>query len=234
MTKVAYIVSCFLGERRVESEEYKKDRLHYLKCHLEQLSSLRHKVTQVIFVFSLDLEHKELFEEATKLIPEDYHVYSRKNLGFSYGAWDHALKLSFRKFKYSILIEDDYAPYSDDFDTKLISLFDDKSFYVCQMYGPFSGRKPHCAISNGMIKNEVYDNHLDETKKGFDIALDEEYVAAEHNQIHFTQQYEEKGYTIKDTVRKYKIPYLNYKKELVYYGEEEGPILIAPIVKPFF
>ena len=83
----------------------------------------------------------------------------RENLDHSYGAWDFALKEFVGEYDYSILMEDDYIPVSENYDKKFLELFDeDNIFYICQFYTNQIIGKWHCAIANGMIKNKIFED----------------------------------------------------------------------------
>ena len=240
--KIGYIVSCYLGARRVENSAYTSDRFFYLKKQLDQLNSISHSLNEIIFVFNLREEDYPLLHEAVDLVSKhptskthNTTIMTRANSGFSYGAWDFALKEIGGKFDYCLLIEDDFVAYVNDFDKKFLSYFGEENiFFVCQLYSNVIIGKKHCAISNGMINNKIFNDYYKKNKVGFDLKLDDDYSAAEHNQVCFMDKFIEKGSLVKDITDKYYVPYVNFKKILVDYGQKDAEALIVPIWPPFF
>jgi len=239
--RIAQIVNFYLGARRVENPLYKSDRLFFLKKHLEATKSVPNSVKDFIFVFNTH-GRDALLDEAIELIRShtentncNITTMVRENLDYSYGAWDFALKEFVGEYDYSILMEDDYIPVSENYDKKFLELFDeDDIFYICQFYTNQIIGKWHCAIANGMIKNKIFEDHFKEYKEGFNLCgAGGDYGKAEWNQSRFLDRYVEKGYKIKDITEKYYVPFLNYRSSIVGYGSSENEILLAPIWPPY-
>ena len=239
--RIAQIVNFYLGPRRVENPLYQNDRLFYLKKHLDSIGAIPNSIKDYIFVFNT-CGRDALLDEAIELISsqvegKNYNVTTmvRENIDRSYGAWDFALKEFVGEYDYSILMEDDYIPVAADYDKKFLEFFNkDSIVYVCQLYTNQIIGKWHCAISNGMIKNKIFEDHLNEYKQGFNLCgADGDYGKAEWNQSHFLDRYVERGHEIKDITEKYYVPFLNHRKSIVGYGSAENEILLAPIYPPY-
>ncbi len=154
-------------------------------------------------------------------------------------------------------MEDDYIPYSDNYDEKLMSFFNDpedvppdpfninnlqenlntnqlshpfKTCYVTQLF-----RHMHCSMSCGMISNSAYREINNEYGFGFMLhRLDNgAYGFIEQCQRGFLNKFIRQGYIIRDLHRKYYSPFLNHEGKIVKYGVPDGEALIAPIYPPF-
>ena len=244
--KLAYIVSLYFGERRVEAAEYKRDKLFYLRKHTEQLSKLKHSCSKIVFVINqVSLHKKEVAKtfRAVKLIRDfevkhpDKKVYIlvRKNLGMSYAAWDEALKRRCKDVDYAFLIEDDYCPVSNNFDEKFLHYFtkNKKLAYVCQLwlrgFNKWQCEFPqsmnlHAAMSNGLLSVGAYFS-----SGGFKIHYGTGYLEGERNQRHFLDPLKDRGYEFRDNGDVYRNDFLNHPDELKLYGNKDGEDLILPI-----
>ena len=235
--KIAYIVSLFFGTRRVQSQGYRADRLEYLNKHLEQLGKLEHNISKVIFVINEEtqrefskIETQRAIEKISNFKSIDSSVIVRENEGYSYGAWDAALKKYSKDFDYCFLIEDDYAPVVDNFDEKFREYFskDERLGYVCQLWWNHKGGTVfHAGISNGLIKTSAY-----LSTEGFQLVDCKGKTSYNHgieNQKFFLTPLIEKGYTAMDIGDKYRNYFLNHLSEILTYGNENGEDLILPI-----
>ena len=235
--KIAYIVSLFFGARRVQSQSYRADRLAYLNKHLEQLEKLNHNISKVIFVIneetqreSSKIETQRAIEKISSFKNIDSFLIVRENEGYSYAAWDAALKKYSKDFDYCFLIEDDYAPVVNNFDEKFKEYFDkdDKLGYVCQLWWNHRGDSNfHAGISNGLIKASAY-----LSTEGFQLVNckgKSSYNQGIENQKFFLTPLIEKGYTTMDIGDKYRNYFLNHLSEIITYGNKNGEDVILPI-----
>jgi len=236
--KIAYIVSLYFGERRVEAEGYKQDRSFYLQKHIEYLTKLKHSCSKIIFVINqTPLDDKQIIEveKATTLIRDfklkhpnkEVEILTRENLGLSYGAWNEALKKDCKDVDYAFLIEDDYCPVSNNFDEKFLHYFTEnkKLAYVCQLWWTHGSVFDfHAGISNGLLSMEAYFSSGE-----FQINYEPGYHAGEDNQRFFLDPLMDSGYEFRDNGDVYRNYFINHLSELLIYGNKDGEDLILPI-----
>jgi hypothetical protein len=111
--KVCYISNFYLGERRVEVEAQKHDRLLYLKFQIESLIKYDHNLSKIIFNFNFRKEDIKYLNDIIKLTPKEIkgtpvELFFRENKGMSYGAWSDTFIRYQNEFDYYIFNEDDY------------------------------------------------------------------------------------------------------------------------------
>jgi hypothetical protein len=238
----------------VEHPAYKNDRLFYLKWQLENINNIKSSIKDYIFVFNSYYEQNKLgpiledplLLEAVALIrahhgvSQDYtfQALARHNVDGSYGAWNEALAANRLKFDYSVLLEDDYMPGVDDYDKKFMEFFEEDTVYVCTEYKAREKNveshyhQAHCAQSNGMINNRIYDEHFDR-RGGFNLCgARANYGQIEWNQIHYLDKYKE--HKVKDVLGKYSAPFLEADSRRIYrVGNPNGESLVVPIYPPY-
>ena len=69
-SKVCYFCCFYLGDRRSTPKIYDEDRLIFLKEQIKTLELFNHNLSKIIFVFNLDVNHIDVFQEAKKIIPK--------------------------------------------------------------------------------------------------------------------------------------------------------------------
>lgn len=170
--KTNYVIGCWSGPR----QEYPSGAI-FIRTHLEQLQRVKHQLDLVTIGYPrceqenpeytdymMELEHKGCLEDGT---PVD--VLRTDNVGLSYGQWYKAYEKYTEQFDYYILIEDDYLPVIDHFDSELIEMQRKlSSGYLCGLIFDQSGRygayyNKHAAMSNGIITSDcfkaIYEKH---------------------------------------------------------------------------
>ena len=85
-SKVCYVCCCYLGNRRSAGSVYEQDRLSYIREHIKSLEEFKHNLNKIIFVFNLDKDHIEIFQEVKKIIPKkiqgsEVEIIVRENYG---------------------------------------------------------------------------------------------------------------------------------------------------------
>ena len=105
--KVCYMCCCYLGDRRSATNIYNVDRLSYVKEHVKSLQEFKHNLDKIIFVFNLDPEHIELFQQTKDIIPSkiqntEVEIIVRENYGMSYAAFNEVFKKYKDNFDYYI------------------------------------------------------------------------------------------------------------------------------------
>jgi GNAT superfamily N-acetyltransferase len=247
-----YIVSFYLRERRSfnYSENTQKDKFFLLKRHLKFLEENTLKgLNQVYFVFNIDYVERfdqNLVKEITNKYDVNVNLIFRENKGLSYGAWNHTLIENLkakRQAKYTFLCEDDYIPTNSNFALPFLKKFQEKPNigYVAQLVlGIGHDNTRHAAISNGFIDCELAQKIYETHNKLFaikDLSPRENnpYNTGVHNQVHFLDNFTKENYTIEDISEDYCQPFYELRVEdIELYGNEDGEILIEPILSPLF
>lgn len=228
MPKVAYLLAAFPGPRlNGDIPAYAEDYTLFLRHHIKMLELYEHNC-DVYIIINEPSTYRPNVREYLEELSSKYTVWRRPNIGCSYGAWDHAFR-QIPDYDYYILMEDDYVPVQDNFDTKLVNLIEQhQSAYLCTMigWGCGGGTLPHAAISNGIVNGNVVRNVL--ARGGFrfsdrhiDIGTD-----GRAGQVTFSQDFLSGG-AITDFTDVYKAPFWHVDR-LVNYGDWAPEVLLAP------
>lgn len=165
-SKICYVCCVFLGERRHAIEPYKKDKSIYIKEHILSLEQFEHNLDKIIFVFNLDGDHLELFDQIKKIIPKKIknsyvEIIVRENYGMSYAANNDVYEKYRTDFDYYIFTEDDYYFNQHNFDNYLINKFNSYNnigFLSGQVSNPawgFFHDTPHAGNSVGITSSKI-------------------------------------------------------------------------------
>lgn len=231
--KIDYVVSCYFGHRRVAvtNQCTKKDKLFFVKRHVEVLNTLRSEhINKIIFVLNTDNEYdasmlKSYVSSVQSSIPVEFIINS--NTGFSYRAWETVIIENIDDdVDYFFLIEDDYEPAVDFFYLYFIDHFSPYVGYVCELV--FHN---HPSGSNGIIRKDVCTHLLQ--KYGRVFSIDDKarsYDEGEDNQHNFLNYMLESGYIIKDVVSNYKILKMDHFGKVMTLGN----INRDPVIKPIY
>lgn len=136
MRKLNYVVTCFMGERRLKTVSEPE---YFIRKHLNFLQDHKSDVARVTLILNTDNSEEE--DRLRKVVSEFEPYYTelkimvRENKGFSYAAWNHVMNDCIENnegFTEYFLLEDDYVPATVDFIEKYESKIDDRTGYVCQ------------------------------------------------------------------------------------------------------
>jgi len=212
MVDSCYVIAFYLGGRRRKFPKYEEDRLIYLKEQIFKLNEVKHSLSKIYFVFSVEKDHYDLLNEALKLIPKEIQgakteVVIRKNEGFSYGAWDKVMKNL--KHDYYIFNEDDYFFIEDNWDTYMINSFREKP--NCGGFGVWvkpqvNGLGEHFSHSCFCTSKEVIQD-IQINYGGFPYHKDLTYKAGEDTQIRFSNILIKAGYRLYDAREDYRLDF---------------------------
>ena len=129
MHRVNYVIATYAGKdtKRVDSKIKNPEPEHVLASHLNQLLKVKHELTQITIMrpyVDPTLRYDNYYPTNTS-IEEKYSslniVYEECiNDGYSNGQWITCYERYRDAFDYYILIEDDYCPHMDNFDTLFI------------------------------------------------------------------------------------------------------------------
>lgn len=234
---INYVVALYFGKRRntlvqgcMDQDPYYLLKHHILCFHKYKMDDV-HKVTFVVN----PSENKEIDENAVNVLNEYKELCSNKNVAFeilynddnkhiSYGAWNYAVVkgISDPLTKHFFLLEDDYAPCSDNFYDLYLRKSSPNIAYVCQMWQPSKTRvktpdlkvSGRVAITNGLLNadasRKVYEKNktcleLEVTKEYDQLMknktmdpLTKKYILSGVAQQKFVKLYEYEGYDITD------------------------------------
>ena len=150
--EILYVIAAWGGPRRTRVPEYDRDRSFFLRTHLEQVAALEHDC-EVLVVNNVGEQPFPGYAAYLDHLPAGITLLHRPNEGMSYGAWSFAYGLYRDRFRYYLLMEDDYVPTLDHFDTLLRDLLEERGLdYLGGYYdqkGPFP---PHMGCSCGLVR----------------------------------------------------------------------------------
>ena len=216
-SKVCYISNFYLGERRVEVEAQKYDRLLYLKLQIESLIKYDHNLSKIIFNFNFRKEDIKYLNDIIKLTPKEIkgtpvELFFRENKGMSYGAWSDTFIRYQNEFDYYIFNEDDYFINDHNFDQYLVNTFNQykNCGYLCAVTYEGSRYPKHAANSFGIssfkVLNKVYKKHNRIPGEMNDYS--QNHIGGEfhiNGQVAHTQSIISLGYDIYDIREKYRV-----------------------------
>lgn len=193
MDLINYVVTAWTGPRRSDNTS----DAYYINTHVEHLRKLKHNLDQITVV-APESPNNYLIKKY-----DDITYIERPNIGISYGSFSDAYRPG--KFKYHILIEDDYVFVKDDFDKILIDTIEwnENCGYLCQLVKDEPIR--HAAISNGIFKEECLSKIFAKYGKiPYHVSGD---IYDDWGQLGFSKLVTDIGYQIHDVTDRYKAPF---------------------------
>lgn len=232
--KVNYVIAGWSGARATGQNPSNSQR--FIISHIERLNQLKHNLSQITICNPFNPNRKE-YEAYAKILNElkcetcKIEVLDRQNRCVSYGSWSDAYAKYRRGFDYYILMEDDYAPVQDNFDTILINLLNSKNAgYLGALISITScvpdGRQ-HMGVTNGVASTKALEAVF--LKFG---SLMADYVEPEYwlNQVNFSLAFMDAGFTIADWSDKFKVPFWYAQSEVrMEFAPHAKDEIIAPI-----
>lgn len=214
--KVCYIINFYLGDRRKTIDEFKGDRLFFLRKQIEYLYKVKNSLSKVIFNFNIRNEDLSYVSEIFKITPKyiqgtEIEINFRENFGMSYAAWAEMFEKHKDSYEYFIFNEDDYFFVEDNWDSYLKNKFKslENCGYFCMVvrepneWCDFKKHGGHPAgISSSKVLNEVYNKlgSLPHSNKN-------NYSDVEKIQISFTNEIVNLGYEIYDVRNEFRIEF---------------------------
>lgn len=211
--KINYVIAGWSGARACGQDPNLGKR--YIVRHIEQLNRLKHNLAQVT-ICNPHNPHNEQYDKYVNALKElelenkgcKIEILDRPNSMVAYGSWSDAYAKYRQEFDYYILMEDDYLPVKDNFDTILVDLLNEKKAgYLGAFLSTTScvpdGRK-HMGITNGIASKEALEAVF--LKFG---CLMAQYVEPNYwlNQVNFSLAFMDAGYTIADWSDKFRVPF---------------------------
>lgn len=216
--RICYISNFYLGDRRVEIEDHKNDRLLFLKLQIDTLTKYEQSLTKIIFNFNFRPEDFYYLNDIIKLTPKEIkgtpvELRFRENKGMSYGAWSDIFAEYLDYFDYYIFNEDDYFLNDHNWDSYLVKKFNTykNCGYLCGVVYEGGDNYPkHAAnafgISSFKVLNQIYQ------KYGRLLGEMDEYTQKhiggevhENGQVAHTLVFTEFGYDLYDIREDYKV-----------------------------
>lgn len=213
--KINYLIATWSGSRYSQSKDY-------LKVHLKQLFSVKHNLDQITIIRPLGSNNDD-FYNIEDIIPELFKdkvfIINRPANDRSYGQFIYAYQQYTDQFDYYIIVEDDYMPGMDDFDTILVDLIEEKGAdYLCGKYARQAKRDRDRAIHNqGIVKSSSFKKLLEHTPSPKYPVMGPEDGT---EQLIFSEHFTDAGMVIKDYSDSFSVPY--WAKTLMYFSEEKS------------
>jgi len=163
---INYIIASYAGYRR-------QHNVNYLKDHVKRLADLSHSIDQITIVRpQVDMSIEKNPDQVNYGdqyydigIKSDRIVFlNRPYSDRSFGQYLFAYKEYRNKFDYYVIVEDDYLPNINNFDSIMIGLMKDND-YLCSHYGKLSlnAEDTYATIPNGIVKSAAFEKILNNT-----------------------------------------------------------------------
>ena len=230
--KVNYVIASWNGPRisPISKPNYYEN---VLKNHIYQISSIEHNLTKITI---MKPESKYVNSYYDIDYGDNIEVINCPNQYQSYGQWLNAIEMFVDEYDYFILIEDDYIPNIDNFDSKLIEIYEEGTF-LCSMIS--KNIIEHCGISNGIISSKTikdlikqnnfiswfnnYTNVTKTTKLKNGIAF-----GGTNYQIVFSRYFADNNIVLKDYLNHYGADF-HYRDKIIDYSINSNEKIITPI-----
>ena len=190
---VNLVIACWGGKRRLPDSFYDEYRTCFIESQIKYLSEVKHNLSQITFIDNLcgDQGTRD-YQFAIENIPDEIgktpvRVHQRPNQGFSYGAFEFAVKMYWDEFDYYIFLEDDQIIIEDDFDQFLIEEFNKHRLcgYLCALY-----TRGHAALSFGITSIKVLKIVFKRHEGQLPIIMNcNTYTAADGSQVGFSRAF---------------------------------------------
>ena len=132
------VIASYCGEDRHNPDT------NYLEYQLESLKRFKHNLDDVVVVVNQGNPTVEYLDS----LSEFPKVLLRPNVRGSYGAWNHAWDTYGDEYDWYFVIEDDYVFGLDNWDQKLIDLWEDDMGYLCSML-----ESDHASMTGGLVSS---------------------------------------------------------------------------------
>ncbi len=233
--KINYVVACYMGIRR----NHILDPYEFVIAHLKTLDEYQDEnIYKITLVLNVDADEGDSFFNYFYMFCQDRPYLKdridfmfRENRGFSYASWEDAIIQNMEQADYFFLVEDDYLPgYKGYYRPFLEQLMNKNIGYCCSKVSHTHGR--HAGMSSGMMRADVARIVYDAFGVIFNIErAATQYGMGEWSQIHFLDLMERAGYTFNDPSHLVSTPFYDIHKNLIEYGNPDGPCPLKPILE---
>ena len=228
--KIAYVCGMFFGTRVRQKKGTKND---YSQIYLEHIARNSTCIDKIIIGCNIEPWHKALYDEFVPRMQEysekigiPIETFHRPNTNYSYGSWNEALRTHCDDVTFAFLMEDDYVVCKSGYDEELLSRYysDSESMeklLFCASWFDSKCVVPHAAISNGLLNVPVFrengnEFNLNPTSHG------------PQTQSEFLRSFADKRLQIRDMAAEYCIPFIDNFRRIIFYGNSDAHILLAP------
>jgi hypothetical protein len=209
---VNLVIACWGGARRLPDPFYDEHRECFIQSQIKYLAKVEHNLSQITFIDNASNDYNTVeYQIALENMPDKIgrtpvKFHQRSNHGFSYGAFDFAVKRYWDEFDYYIFLEDDQIIIEDNFDKFLIEEFErhPQCSYLCALY-----ERGHAALSFGITSINILKKVINKHGQLPNYRDYNNYPAADRSQIIFSCGFEFGRYKLCDFSRKYKIGYIH-------------------------
>jgi hypothetical protein len=234
--KIAYIIACWSGSRRANFKPYEDNKIWCIERHIEMLKRRKHDLSQIMLMVSHNPEEPEYYrrflnELPTKIQSARVGVWDRPNEGISYGSFANAYEICRDSFDYYIFVEDDYCFPLDNFDRKLVELYESKkpAGYMSGLFRNNHSSLPH-GIAHSSVLEGVYKHcgGLPYTSPQTELLGDKGY--GDYNQLAFSMGFSFAGFPLYDVLSDYCAAYLDPAGEpITTFGNPIKPLIMCPV-----
>jgi len=241
MTKVALIIACWGGHRRVKDTYYEADRAAYLKLQLDYLSKLDHSLSAIVFANNLAECQSKRYKGYLSFyndIPTEINgcpvkKIQQPNRGMSYGLFSLACETYKDEFDYYIFMEDDVVLIRDNFDRDLVSQHKrmGQPGFLCAYMDPMDG---HAAVSFGIADYTGIAKVFDYMGRlPFEIreSLAQNYGANEsQGQVGLGHGFRNSGCRVYDFIHFFNVPFYDSQRNLFFVKgrNKDKPTIFMP------
>ncbi len=211
-----------------------QDRAWFLKKQVEQLSKLKHNLTQITFVIPEYKAEPLSFSDYVKVLPThigtaEVVVYRRPNVGMSYGSFSDVYNHYGDEFDYYFFLEDDYFFVENNFDKTFIEEMESRKDcgYLCMHMGNGGGvYKMHAAVPMGCISSKALS--IVRSRHGYlpHSTSSTDYTSNEAGQVEFGYVFWEAG-LLQDFKNKYRVPISFVGRLVTIYEENNKEIIVC-------
>lgn len=234
MVRINYIIASWDGPR-ISKIKDQTSYLNVLSNHIQHLNMIDNSITEVTIMKPNSPYNNIYYDFDSNNL--NINIVECENEFQSYGQWFKGVLLNLNKFDYFIFIEDDYIPNIDNFDIKLIDIYEEGTYLCGLLSDKMKNNKHinHCAISNGIISNETIKNIIStvDFKEWFNNPKSGENFNNTNYQIVFSKYFSDNGITLKDYTNDYGVDF-HYMGKIIDYSKNETLTKILTPIQTLF
>ena len=239
MAAINYLIAAWHGDRRFDEQCPRPERsTYYLEEQFKYLGTLEHQLRQITVIVPALEEAPDEYTEYLDALPSRMGktkivVFPRQNIGISYGGFVEAARHYKADFSHFMLVEDDYVPVSNKFDTVFLDALTKnarqqkkKAGYVC------SHMIKDCpAHSVGLVTTEAmaaaHKGHVAIINKRRPAELEAAYCI----QTEFAKPVIRNGYSFGHISDHYRVPFTDsrYWPSYQELSRSTGPVVFSPV-----
>jgi hypothetical protein len=239
---IVYCIATWFGHRRFSPNLYRRDRSCYLKRHIKRILGLKHALSAIVVISPRCNKrygygnYLPFLDSIPRLVdPIPCYILERDNRALSYGSWFYAYEMFGSAFSHYFLIEDDYVPAIDHFDTEFLSIMnqipDCGVVFSCLSDIPMIGSKRVFSTnlgalnSNGLVASWAFEK----ARPRLDFVSHKIFQTnySWHYQVDWTGAFGLSGITVKDVRDRYRVQYNRGIDKVWYHTQNDTAIIIS-------